>query len=318
MSNEDMLRIISMVSEGRLTAQQACDLIEAGNPPPAKGSSSPSLPRLIESAVHNAVQGATEALRSTTEMVKREQRLEGRDRRLVMNVSGCALEIRRHEGADMVVNTIGLPVRITEGPAEVVLDMVGVRGYLLIPRHTPMNVTATGCRMQLYGIDTPLALYAVGCDVRYEAPRHIQLDAHLDGCTLEVQLPEEADPRVHIDCRVGRLMLPESWQMDRHHTTWVRKPARRSPDALEVRLTAGLLKVALATRVPVAEEHPVSIQVEAAAEPTPRHPHKELPVTEVEQPDEVAVEAGDEAPAPDIEQPEEHEGRGRRRKARHA
>ena len=206
MRHEEMVRILSMVADGRLTAEQACSFIDAGEPEVARPKPV-TLTSVIKSAVHNAVAGATEAVRSTTELVKQEQTVVPDGRRILIRASGSTVDVRAHDGPDMMVQTFGLPARMVESEHEISIDLLGTIAQLTLPDGAPVNLTVSGTRLNLYGLSIPVAIYGVGCDVRVEAPVDVHMDAHLDASNLEVQLPAEADPRVHIDCMVGTRRL---------------------------------------------------------------------------------------------------------------
>lgn len=309
MKHEDMLRILSMVADGRLTADQACSLIDAIEPEAPKTRQPVTLTGVIESAVHNAVVGATEAVRSTTELVKREQRVETRGRRIVVRASGCSLEAKAHDGTETILQTLGLPARLVETDQEIAMDLVGARAQLLVPVESPLNITVSGSKLNLFALEGSLAIYGVGCDVRFEAPANVHLDAHLDASNLELQLPAEADPRVHIDCMVGKVAVPEHWAMDKHHGTWMRQGAATT--YVDVRMTAGFMKLTQAAMPEVRK--PVSIEDTPFAEAG-----VEVPVVAVETARVVAID--DVAPTPEPvaaePAPEVHHGSSSRRHRR--
>jgi hypothetical protein len=232
MNQHDMLKVLNQVADGRLSAEEASRVLDG---PPTAG---PSLIGTLEAAV----QEATEAVRSTSERASREQRVDLGGRRLAVRGSGCVLEVLAHSQADVVLQTFGWPARVVEGEREVVIEVMGARTELWVPSAQAVNLTISGSKLSLQNLEGVLALHGVGCDVRVECVAQIHLDAHLDASNLEVSLSSEADPRVTIDCMIGKVGCPEHWSLNKHHGTWSR-PGTISKTYLDVRMTAGFLKI---------------------------------------------------------------------------
>ncbi|MHB2018927.1 MAG: SHOCT-like domain-containing protein [Candidatus Xenobia bacterium] len=246
MSQEAVLKILKMVQEGRITPEEAAELI-AALPGQAATEKARAFTSVLGSAVSSAVAGAGQAVKSmvTGATTRTQKSIPARERAVRVRATGCSLVIAGHESDDVALDVQGMQPNLVDAEDHVRVELLGSKGSLRLPRHLPLTLDVNGCKLRLGDLDNPVTARGAGCHLVYDAPEDVVFSGDLDACNVEMTLPKKADPKIRVQGTLAHMDYPLHWDVQDDLDGLLRFPSKETESSITLTMTAGRFQLTL-------------------------------------------------------------------------
>lgn len=233
---KERMKILNMVEEGKITAQEAAKLLEAIGQSTEKAEFSSRIVDRVMNGVSSVVGGAF----SMALGEEKEMKIAEGDKLVIKSV-GSAIQIALHEKDDLVVKPAGGLVKTKREDDTISTKVVGGSAALICPRTLSMKIKDAGGSVEGAGTAT-LTLKQLGgaCDLAFQKIEDVSIDAK--GGSVTVYLGD-CDAAFDVEASDGTIDFDVPADFEIKEQERVKGTMKKGKGLLTIRASSGSVKV---------------------------------------------------------------------------
>jgi DUF4097 and DUF4098 domain-containing protein YvlB len=230
------MKILTMVEEGKITAQEAAKLLEAIGRPKEKGEFSSRIVEKVMDGVSGIVGGAF----SMALGEEKEMGVEKGDELVIKSV-GSSVQISLHERDDFVIKPSGGLVKTKKEDKIISTKIVGGAAQLLCPQTLAMTIKDAGGSVEGDG-SAKLSLKQLGgaCDLSFKQIDDVSIDSK--GGSVTVYLGD-CDVAFNVTASDGNIDFDVPADFEIQKGALVKGRIKNGKGSLNIRASSGNVRV---------------------------------------------------------------------------